>query len=318
MVRDPESYAVQSPLWEPTTPAYRHTHEAMGGEVRITILDKPAAVAHDAAQEAFEEIDRIEGELSRFEPGSDVWLISRLEPGTVLTVGLCTLECLQVAADMYAETGGLFDVTVGALRECYRDEESNSLEPTHEQIARALVRTGMGKLVVDAEDVTVAVRTPGLRVDLGGIGKGYAVDEAAKLLREWEIDAALISAGGSSYYALGRPPGRDGWRLGLDNVGPLAGEAPHVHVADRSMSGSAVLPDRLLIIHPRTGQLLRGHRATWASAPTAAVADALSTTFLLMEIPDIKAYCDAHEDVGAMVAVLDEEPPRLLQFGRWD
>lgn len=327
MVREPESFAVTSSLWEPTTPAYRFTHDAMACEVRITILNQEAAVAHDAAQEAFEELDRLEQQLSRFVPGSDVWLISRLTPGTPLTVSICTLECLQLAARVHAETGGAFDVTVGALYECRLDEEGAVLAPTDGEIERARARTGTDLLEICEEDLTVAVKTEGVRVDFGGIGKGYAIDEMVKVLGEWDIDTALISAAGSTYCAMGCPPGRPGWRVALGKVESLAGTLPRFHLQDRALSGSGVLPDRVHILDPRTGELVQGRHAAWSAAPSAALADALSTAFLVMEVAEVEAYCRRHPEIGGMVAVLDASasprvcapgaPPTLARFGNW-
>lgn len=318
MAGEPESFAVTSSLWEPGTPAYRFAHDAMACEVRITILEREAAVAHDAAQEAFEEIDRIEQQLSRFVPGSDVWLISRLAPGTPLTVSICTLECLQLAARVYQETGGAFDVTVGALRECWRDDEDAILAPGEDELDEARARTGTGLLEIREEDLTVAVKAEGLRVDLGGIGKGYAVDAGAEVLREWDIDTALITTAGSTYYAMGCPPGRQGWRLGLEDVQGLAEDMPRFHLRDRALSGSGVRADHMHIIDPRTGRIVRGTHAAWSAAPSAALADALSTAFLLMDTRQIEAYCREHRDVGAMVALLDADRPALARFGKWE
>ena len=317
MVREPESYAVSSSLWEAETPAYRFRHDAMACEVRITILDREAALAHDAAQEAFEELDSIEKQLSRFEPGSDVWLISRLAPGKPLTVSICTLECLQLAARIHAETGGAFDVTVGAIGRCRLDDEGAVLAPTEEEVRHALARTGTGLLEIHEEDLTVAVRTEGVRIDLGGIGKGYAIDEMARALRDWGIDTALISAAGSTYYAMGCPPGRQGWRVALEAAGGLPKPMPRFHLRDRALSGSGVQGDHVHIVDPRSGALVQGMHAAWSLSGSAAVADALSTAFLLMAPAQVEAYCRDHPDAGGIVALLDAETPTLAQFGKW-
>jgi len=318
MIREPESFAVSSSLWEAGTPAYRFAHDAMACEVRVTILNREAALAHDAAQEAFEELDSIEKQLSRFEPGSDVWLISRLAPGKRLTVSICTLECLQLADRIHAETGGAFDVTVGALGQCRLDDEGAVLAPTDEEVRRARERTGAGLLDIREDDLTVAVKTEGVRVDLGGIGKGYALDEMVKILRDWEIDTALISAAGSTYYAMGCPPGRGGWRVALHAVPGLAGPMPRFHLRDRALSGSGVQGDHVHVLDARSGELVEGTHAAWSAAPSAAVADALSTAFLLMGPDQVDAYCRRHPDAGGILALLHADTPALAQFGKWE
>ena len=318
MTTDLESFAVTSANWEPGTPAYRFPHFAMACRFEITILDRPPAASHDAARAAYERLDELEGQLSRFLPGSDVWLIGRLAPGTPLTIGLDTEACLLRAVEVCGETGGVFDPATGALRECWRDDEGTDLTPSDEQLRRALARTGVDKLVIDAENHTVSVKVDRLGIDLGGIGKGYAIDEMAGVLGDWDIETALICGGGSTHYRLGCPAGRKGWRIALGDVDGILGPMPSFTMRDRASSGSGVTADHIHIIDIHTGRLVTGPRATWANAPTAAESDALSTAFLLMDTAQVEEYCRGHEDVGGIVAVRDDGRPRLERFGRWD
>ena len=318
MTTDLESFAVTSAIWEPDTPAYRFPHFAMACRFEVTILDCPAAAAHDAAEAAFERLDELERQLSRFLPGSDVWLISRLAPGAWLTVDLDTEACLLHAVEICAETGGVFDPTTGALRECWRDDEGTDLTPSDEQLRQALARTGMDKLVIDTENHTVSVKVNRLAIDLGGIGKGYAIDEMADVLRDWDIETALIGGGGSTHYRLGCPRGRNGWRIALGDLDGLMGAMPSFTLRDRASSGSGVTADHIHIIDVHTGRLVTGPRATWAHAPTAAESDALSTAFLLMDASQVQEYCRRHADVGGIVAVLADGRTRLERFGRWE
>jgi len=319
MVREPESYAVTSSLWEPDTPGYRFGHVAMGTDWTVTILDRPAGAAHDAAMEAYDELDAVERQLSRFEPGSDVWQINRLAAGHPLTVSLCTIDCLLLAGQVHRETQGAFDVTVGALRRCWRDDEEGArLDPAAAELDLARRCTGMDLLELSGADNTVAVRTEGVRVDLGGIGKGYGADEMAKVLRDWDVETALIKAGGSTYLAMDSPPGRQGWRVAVNEIEGVQETREAFFLKDRAISCSEVLPDHQHIIDPRTGDLFVGPRASRSSAPAGALADALSTAFLVMDVQQIDRYCRLHADVGAMRAILETAPPRLACFGKWE
>ena len=316
MLGDPESYAVTSSRWDASTPAYRLPHTAMGCEFQITVLDRPADLSLEAAREAFEELDRIEAELSRFHPGSDVWLINHLTPGHPLTVSPCTIECLQLAAAVHAETHGCFDVTIGALRRCWRDDEGELLSPESDELAAARGCTGTELIEICAEDHTVTVRAEGVQVDLGGIGKGYAVDEMAKVLAEWDIEIAQINAGNSTYVALGRPPGRDCWTLDITEVETL--QPPPFRLHNRAASASGVNTGHEHILDPHTRCPLLGHHVAWSTAPSAALADALSTAFVLMTVEQVRDYCRRHPDAGAMLALLHDQPPRIERFGHWD
>ena len=148
--------------------------------------------AGQAAQAGFELVDRLEQEMSRFIANSDIARINALGAGRATRVSPWTMECLDIAWRMHALTAGAFDISIGSGLE------------------RLELRDGF----------EVRAREEGARLDLGGIGKGYAVDRVAELLGEWEVPRALIHGGFSSVLALDPPPGRDGWPLTLTVPGP--------------------------------------------------------------------------------------------------
>jgi thiamine biosynthesis lipoprotein len=158
----------------------------------------------------------------------------------------------------------------------------------------------------------------GVKIDLGGIGKGYAVDQMMALLKVWGIDAALVHGGMSSVLAMGAPPGRGGWLVSLrtpegpdDFLGTLL-------MKDRSLSGSAQPPGRGHIIDPRTATLAAGPVATWATGGSATVTDGLSTAFYILKPAEVEAYCRRHPDDGAIVVVKDSSGRKVLRCGKWD
>ncbi|MFO7694727.1 MAG: FAD:protein FMN transferase, partial [Vicinamibacterales bacterium] len=177
----------------------RFSHDAMATVFEVHAAHPDARYAAQAAQAAFDLADRLESDLSRFLANSDVGRINRLAPGERTRVGPATMECLVIARHMFDFTGGAFDVSVG---------------------------TGLASLELESGDSLVRATREGVRIDLGGIGKGYAVDLMADLLEEWELEQALVHGGFSSVLALEAPAGCDGWPLTLSDPGapsrPLA------------------------------------------------------------------------------------------------
>lgn len=246
----------------PPEPAHRFAHEAMATLFEIHCVHPDPRYARQAAHAAFDLVDRLEQEQSRFVANSDVSRVNQLSAGQGTRVSPSTMECLQIARRMYDVTGGAFDVSIGS---------------------------GLPGLALFPDEFEVQARADGLRLDLGGIGKGYAVDRAAEVLEEWEVRHALVHGGFSSVLALEAPPERDGWPLTLSS--PWREEQPVLaRVAARHLAFSASGTRKGGHIRdPRTGQAVSG-RAAWVALPragegrddAAAVAEALSTAFLVL------------------------------------
>ena len=299
----------------------RFSHEAMATTFEILILHEDERYARQAAAAAFDEVDRLEGELSRFLENSDIARINSLAAHQPLQLGLDAFACLRASAQMYAQTNGAFDVTVGSLVKCWRAEDGSPRTPSPEELDRARLRTGTHLLELDEREHTVQLSASPVQVDLGGIGKGYAVDRVAELFGEWSIDTALISGGYSSILALEAPPGTSGWPLTLSDPEDHKHVLARPHLRAACLSGSGVQKGGH-IISPRTGRPVQGRRAAWSSAPDATTADALSTAFMIMDLDEIRQYCSLHPDVLAMVILQQEGGQRqkdtILHFGRWD
>ena len=168
----------------------RWSHEAMATVYEVYAVHADLTYAAQAAQAAFELLDRLERELSRFLPNSDITRINHLDAGESTSVTPSTLECLVIARHMFDLTGGAFDVSIGS---------------------------GLPSLQLDVENCVVRATTRGVRLDLGGIGKGYAVDLMAELLEEWGVHDSLVHGGFSSVLALEPLAGCDGWPLTLSD-----------------------------------------------------------------------------------------------------
>lgn len=294
---------------------HRFAHKAMATIYEIFIINDDATYAQQAAHEAFHELDRLEEELSRFRANSDITRINNLAAHSPLRLSLDTFECLQLAQRISQETKGAFDVTVGPLLRCWLNPDKTLRTPEAKELEDARRNVGMHLLKLDELEHTVTLLASPVHLDLGAIGKGYAVDVMANLLREWEIEIALLHGGRSSVYALGAPPETAGWPLSISN--PMRSEQPPMtlHLCNRAVSGSGLQKGRH-IIDPRSGQPLAVKRAAWAITPEAAVSDAISTAFMIMTLEEISGYCAQHAETRAIIATTEEEgTENFLQFG---
>jgi thiamine biosynthesis lipoprotein len=314
----------------------RFSHEAMATTFELLIVHEDEHYAGQAAVAAFDEVDRLERELSRFLENSDVTRINNLPANQPLQLGLDTFECLKIAQRVYAETNGAFDITIGTLLKCWRNDDGTPRKPSPSQIDYARMHTGTNLIQLNESEHTITLSAGGIRFDLGGIGKGYAVDRVAELLRDWSIDVALISGGYSSVLALDAPPGKKGWPLTMTNPRGDKEILARPFLQKEALSGSGVQKGGH-IIDPRTAEPVEGRRAAWSSAPDAATADALSTAFMIMGIDEIEKYCSLHPDTLAMVISCgvqrtacsesqnaergtqnEEVPQEILRFGAWE
>jgi thiamine biosynthesis lipoprotein len=286
----------------------RFSHEAMATVFEVHVVHPDERYAAQAAHAAFELTDRLERELSRFLPNSDIARINHLAAGERTQVSPSTLECLVIARHLFDLTDGAFDISIG---------------------------TELPSLELDGGGFLVRSTRSGVHLDLGGIGKGYAVDRMTELLEEWGLERALVHGGFSSVCALESSAGCEGWPVTLRDPG-----APSRLLARLSMRQMAVSASGLQkgahIVDPRNGDAVRGRLAAWAAVPrpsttaenapgdeqnraATAVTDALATAFMLLSTEAIAALCERSPALEAWV--LQESPagemrdPELLHFG---
>jgi len=300
-----------------STPLHRFSRKAMGTRFEIVLACADAGLARQLASDAFRELEGLERELSRFVAGSDVARINRLPAGGSVRIGAAAYDCLKTAARVCAETGGAFDPTLGALLAAWQDRDGSPPTPSHEELAQPRRRSGMHLLEIHESDNAVTVRAEGLIVDLGGIGKGYALDAMAELLAEWGVESALLHGGESTVLGLGSGP-ESGWTVALRAPGTDDSALEELRLRGRALSGSGVELHGRHIIDPRTGLPVERYGAAWALADGAARADALSTAFMVMDEREIQSYCAAHENCAAAVIRAADGESVLRRFGRWE
>jgi thiamine biosynthesis lipoprotein len=270
----------------------RFSHEAMATVYEIYAVHPDEQYAAQAAQAAFDLLDRLERELSRFQPNSDITRINQLAAGAHTRVTPSTLECLVIARHMFELTGGAFDVSIG---------------------------TGLASLEIDPDELVVRASTSGVRVDLGGIGKGYAVDLVAELLEDWGLERSLVHGGFSSVLALDPPAGGEGWPLTLSDPRDPSRVLARLSVRQTALGASGVRK-KDHIVDPRSGDPARGRLASWVAVarPPAApdggprmapatVADALTTAFMLLSVEEIHELCARTPAVEAWILPDDDQ-----------
>ena len=268
----------------PGAPSHRFDHGAMACTFELQLWGSEKRYCQQAAWAAFDEVDRLEQLLSRFIPYSDIGRINSAQPGQSVPISPETAECLQVAAEVSTATEGAFDIA-------FRSRA----------VWRAANRQPGPVLAFDPNAHAVYTLTPGVDLNLGAIGKGYAVDRAVAVLREWNITAGLASSGQSTVLTFGRPPEGDAWSLKLRDPQCHETTIGTVALDAGALSGSGQLLHGEHIVDPRTGRPVALGHAAWSIAPTAVVADALSTAFMLMSADEIAALCVRMTGVSAIL-----------------
>jgi FAD:protein FMN transferase len=288
--------------WSAPNVTTLHRHEAsrlsMACVYTVVAYGQDVAALAVAAERALDEVDRIDRLMSHYRPESPLSRLNRdaaqgpvaVEPELVAFLA----ECLRYSR----ESGGAFDVTVGPLMKTWGFFGGEGRLPGEREIAAARERVGYGHVVLDVERSTVRFDRPGVDLDLGGIAKGYAVDRAVGVLARAGIQTALVSAGGSTVYAMGAPPGSKGWEIALED--PL--HPPKIRrellLRDRALSVSGRRPKSFEaggvvyshIMDPRTGRPARDVASVAVVTDTGTTGDALDDAFFVLGLSESREY----------------------------
>ena len=269
----------------PALQRYEFTEPHMGTRFRIVLYAPDAATASGASAAAFARIARLDDSMSDYNPGSELMSLSRHAGGPPIRVSEDLFRVLEKSQALARRTGGAFDITAGPVIRLWRRARRRSELPEAIELAQARALVGYKLLRLDPARRTAQLLKPGMQLDLGGIAKGFAADEALATLKKQGIERALVAAGGD--IALGAPPpGKDGWRIG---IAPLQSpDAPPTHFltlhdAGVSTSGDAEQHVEIggkrysHIIDPRTGEALTGRSSVTVVAPNATASDSLAT-----------------------------------------
>jgi thiamine biosynthesis lipoprotein len=305
----------------------RASRPAMGSYFEVRLGARvPGAI--ELAARALDLIDTLESQLTVYRDDSEVSRLNATAHLGPVEVEPGLFGLLERAVALGVETQGAYDVTTGALSMAWGFFKGPKRVPDPDTLVDALARTGFQHLQLDSACRTVAFDRPGVLINLGSIGKGYAIDRVVELIRaHWWPTSALVHGGRSSLFALGSPPGRfgDRWEIALRN--PFSPDAPLgiLRLRNRGMGTSGTSFQRFEaqgrvyghILDPRTGEPATGPVSVTVLAPTAAEADALSTAFYLLGPAAAVDYVNKHP--GTAVVFVDEGPAdrstQVLTFG---
>jgi FAD:protein FMN transferase len=276
--------------WPQVPVLTRHSYsaDAMGGTFLISIYAADGDMAGQASADAFVELRRIEALLSNYRPESEWSRVNRFaaERPVALTGELFDLIAACLVYSRKSE--GAFDITVGPLMKTWGFYQAGGRLADPAELERARAEVGYRHVRLDPRNRTIAFSRPGVELDPGGIGKGYAVDRMAAVLKYYGVQRALISAAGSTILALGTPPGEAGWPV---HVGDSQKEAPMetVRLKNESLSTSGIAERHFQaggrtyghILDPRTGLPVQGVFSVSVRAPQAVDSEAWTKAFFV-------------------------------------
>ena len=309
--RDSEDISVVSPRIQPAAGiTVRLSARAMACDFSVIMNPGPTEQI-EAAGEALELVHAIEGWLSIYRDSSELSAVNRAAAEAPVRVRRELFELLEKAVEIHVQTDGAFDMATGSLTRLWRACRRESRIPVQAEIDVALNRAGLKNVALQADSQSVVFHRPGIVLDPGAIGKGYALDEARDWLatREHGPDSFLLHGGHSSLVARGGHNGHAGWPVGVGN--PLFTEKRlgTLLLCDQAMatSGSNIQFFRLEgkryghILDPRTGWPVDGMLSVTVLAPSAALADALSTAFFVMGVEKARQCCKNWSEVGVIL-----------------
>ncbi|HEX4946428.1 MAG TPA: FAD:protein FMN transferase [Blastocatellia bacterium] len=276
---------------------YEDSRVSMACTYSIVAYGDDVQTIKQAVNEAFDEVDRIDRLMSHYKPNSPLSQLNReaakrpvkTDPELFHFIA----ECL-----LYSQaSNGAFDITVGPLMKAWGFFRGEGRMPSELEVQAVRKKIGWQHLRLSAEAQTIQFDCEGVELDLGGIAKGYAVDQAIKILKRHNLTRALISAGGSTIYALGSPPGSDAWDIELQDPLDARKIAMTVRLQDQSLSVSGRAEKFFElngkryshIMNPRTGRPVMNVLSVAVIAPTGTMGDALDNAFYVQGVKRTKA-----------------------------
>jgi len=307
----------------------RHEFRArhMGVEWKIALYAPRKAAANDAAKAAFDRIAQLNAILSDYEPESELMRLCRnSRPGKPVQVSRELCEVLSRSQKVAKETKGAFDVTVGHVTRLWRNARRRKRFPKPADIRAALKKTGYRFVQLDPKNRTVELQKPGMRLDLGGIAKGYAADEALKVLRKHGITRAMIDGGGDIVVG-DPPPGKTGWTIAVASLRNGKPDSKKTRLLTLKNAAVATSGDAFQfiefngkryshIVNPATGIGLTSRSSVTVIAPTGWQADAYaSAVSVLGPVRGVQWIAQKRRSEVSLTLLRDGEPVTVETCG---
>lgn len=292
---------------------YQYTQLHLGVQVRIILYASSKALAEVSAQGAFDRIAVLEDVFSHYRRNSEISRLLTDGVRTPIAVSDDLFTVLQSANELSSETHGAFDITVGPLVDLWRTSRATKTLPSEDVLSGAFQKVGWEKVWLDPVKQAVLLKTPGMKLDLGGIAKGYILDEAIKVLDAKGVHRALIEAGGDIVVS-GPPPDRDGWRIEIQDadttlaISRQAMQLKHAALATSGDTEQFVEIDGRRYSHvvdPSTGLGLQTRRMATVIAPNGLTADSYATALTVMDSVAAVRFTERHPEVTAYIRVIE-------------
>lgn len=303
---------------------YKEARPAMGTVFTIECYMPDRDSADRVLEAAFDEINRIEALLSNYQPTSELSRISRDAVNAPVVTDPETFRFLSRAMYWSRLSDGAFDITVGPLLRSWGFKARQGHVPTGAEQRLLRNQVGWERVTLDSTTHSVRIRAnQAMELDPGSIGKGFAVDSVASLLREDGVSAAFISAGGSTLYGLGAPPGQTGWPVQIPDPRRPNTIAQEVRLRDSSLSTGACTEKYFVqnghrychIFDPRTLMPVEGVLQSSVIAPSATDSDALSTVVFVLPPEQTPKVLERQPGTGAILFLSRPDAPSCTTFG---
>lgn len=288
----------------------KFSHEAMNTIFELVIAGQNKTYASQVSKAVFSEVDRLERLFNRFDSSSEISRINRLAPAEAMMIGVETADLLALSSAIQQQTDGAFDINWNAWQKTNSRIKCNNKPVNLSELVKISRAGGFFKIQRKSKFKAKGYLPP-LNLDLGGVGKGYALDCVVPILKDWGVSNALLHAGTSTVLGLGPGPGKvkgkTGWpvRISFSKRG-LKFEKT-VFLKERALSGSGAEVKGCHIFDPVRRVPGRQKIMTWVSHPSAAIADALSTAFFVMNLNQIKSFCRRWPELWAVVITLKKK-----------
>ncbi len=282
---------------------------AMATRFELVLIGADAARLRAAGEEALAEVDRLEARLSLYRPTSEIARVNAQAARQPVRVSPPVFRLLEQARQLHRETDGAFDIAIAPLVRCWGFMSGSGSVPDPYQLDQARHQAGMEHVILDEASVSVRFDREGVMIDLGAIGKGYAIDRAAEILREAGITRALLHGGTSTIYGIGAPPDAEGWKVAIAGTPDESRTIATVLLNDSALSVSAVWAKSFEaggkkfghVIDPRTGHPVNNAVLSAVALPSATETDALSTALLVMGSEGHEAIAKLRPEMRTLV-----------------
>jgi FAD:protein FMN transferase len=277
---------------EAPQPPYHHeaTRMSMACAYAIDAYGLDADTLPRVLEDALDEVDRIDRLMSHYKADSPLSRLNREAAQAPVQVDPELFDFIVDSMRYYRDSHGAFDITVGPLMKAWGFFRGEGRMPKAGELEEARRQVGGNHVILNAAERTIRFDQPGVELDLGGIAKGYAVDRVVRLLRDRGVRAALVSAGGSTIYGLGTPPGRTGWDVTIQDPINPQNIALTVQLKDRALSVSGSYGKWFEsggvryshIMDPRSGMPVQGMLSVAVMTTTGTAGDALDDAFFVL------------------------------------